>query len=208
MNQTLIKNWWLLVLGAGLEAIYSLVSLFMQDADGFLILRTHVLKGTVVFLGKLALASGACTIAAGIWRSAKGKSWLLLLNGLALSALGLIFNGTFGFRISFRAVALLLVVMAMSIGIFESVIARTLRPLRHVADQWIFGAAGAASVVFGLVFLGFVFRWIRLEPAAPFQSLLWVGSYFGFSAICMLVLGLRLRSLGLPNPDRASPYWC
>lgn len=91
MIRTLIKNWWLLALCGVLEAMYSFVNLFMQDPDGFLILRTQVWKSTIVLLGRLALAAGVCTIAAGIWRSANGKSRLLVLNGLSLSALGLIF---------------------------------------------------------------------------------------------------------------------
>jgi hypothetical protein len=135
-------------------------------------------------------------IAAGLWRSTRGKSWFLVLNGLALSALGLILNGIFGFRISFRTIALLLVVMAMSIGIFELVIARALRRQRHIADEWFLGLAGAASVVFALAFLAFGFRWIELEPR-PHADFLWFGSYFGFSAICMLGLALRLHTLGL-----------
>ncbi len=201
MIQTLIKNWWLLALCGVLEAIYSLANLFMQDPDGFLVLRTHVLKSTVLFLGRLALAAGVCTFAAAIWRSAKGKSWLLVLNGLALSALGLLFNGIFGFRIGFRAVALLLVVMAVSSGIFEWVIARTMRRLGQVADEWVFGVAGAASIGFALAFLAFAFRWIKLEPGARWD-LPWFGSYFGFSAVCMLGVALRMRSLDLSRPGQ------
>ena len=175
MIQTLMKNWWLLALCGVLDAIYSATNFFMQDPDGSLALRKFAVQGTVVFLGRLALAAGACTIAAGIWRSAKGKCWLLVLNGLALSALGLILNGIFGFRISFRTIALLLVVMALSIGIFELATARTLR--RHVPDKWFLGLAGAASVGFALVFL-----WIKPGPGAH-ADFLWFGSYFGFSAI-------------------------
>ena len=154
----------------------------------------HSWNGTVVFLGKLALAAGACTIAAGIWRSTKGKCWLLVLNGLALSALGLIFMLS-GYRgISFRTVALLIVVMAMSIGILELATARTLRRQRHVADAWFLGSAGVASVGFALAFFALGFRWIKLEPGSH-SDFLWLGSYFGFSAICMLGLALRLHSL-------------
>ena len=180
MIQTLIKNWWLLVLCGVLDAIISVIHL-----------NFHAWKVGGPFLGRLALAAGVCTIAAGIWRSAKGKCWLLVLNGLALSALGLIYNRVFGFRISFRTIALLLVVMAMSVGIFELVTARTLR--RHVADEWFLGLAGAASVGFALAFLALGFRWIQLEQ--PESMFLWLSSYFGYSAICMLALALRLNSL-------------
>ena len=128
------------------------------------------------------------------WEFQKGKSWLLLLNGLACSALGLIFTFWTG-PLAFRTVALLIVLMAMSIGIYELATARTLR--RHLADEWLLGAAGVASVGFASVFFAFVFRWIKLEPGSPAQTLHWLGSYFGFSAICMLGLALRLHSLGL-----------
>jgi uncharacterized membrane protein HdeD (DUF308 family) len=184
--QTLINNRWLLALCGVLDAIMSIIY-FNHAGHGF-----HGMKD-IVFLGKLALAAGACTIAAGVWRSAKRKCWLLVLNGLALVALGLIFNGVFGFRISFRTVALLIILMATSIGIFELVTARILRRQRHVADGWFLGLAGVASVGFALAFLALGFRWIKIEPGS-LSDLLWLGSYFGFSAICMLGLALRLHS--------------
>jgi uncharacterized membrane protein HdeD (DUF308 family) len=190
--QTLIKNWWLLALCGVLDGIYSVTNHLMQGPDGSLTWRQYAVPGTVVFLGKLALAAGACTIAAGIWRSAQGKSWLLVLNGLALIALGLILTFWTG-PLAFRTIALLLVVMAMSIGIFEWVIARVLRHQRHVADEWFLGLAGAASVGFALAFFAFAFGWIKLEPR-PHADFLWFGAYFGFSAICMLGLALRLNS--------------
>ncbi|MGA2186031.1 MAG: hypothetical protein ABSH47_23695 [Bryobacteraceae bacterium] len=193
MIQTLIKNWWLLALCGVLDAMYSGMNFFMQRPDGSLALRTLIhYRGTVVHMGMLALAAGACTIAAGIVSSGKGKSWLLVLNGLACSALGLIFTFWTG-PLAFRTVALLIVVMATSIGIYGLATVRTLR--RHVVDEWLLGAAGVTSVGFALVFLAFVLRWIKLEPRSPDQTLLWLGSYFGFSAICMLGLSLRLNSL-------------
>jgi uncharacterized membrane protein HdeD (DUF308 family) len=184
--QTLINNWWLLALCGVLDAIMSIIY-FNHAGHGF-----HAMKD-VAFLGKVTLAAGACTIAVGIWRSAKGKCWLLVLNGLALGALGLIFNGIFGFKISFRSVALLIILMAMSFAILELVTARTLRRQRHVVDGWFLGLAGVASVGFALAFLALGFRWIKIEPGS-LSDLLWLGSYFGFSAICMLGLALRLHS--------------
>jgi uncharacterized membrane protein HdeD (DUF308 family) len=192
--QTLSKNWWLLALCGVLDAIISVIYLIMQDTSGPL--TFHAWNGTIVFLGKLALAAGACTIAAGIWRSTKGKCWLLVLNGLALSALGLICSYFVRFRISFRTVALLIILMAMSIGMLELLTARTLRRQRHIADGWFLGLAGVASVGFAVAFFALGFRWIKIEPGSH-SDLLWLGSYFGFSAICMLGLALRLHSQGL-----------
>jgi hypothetical protein len=95
--------------------------------------------------------------------------------------------------------ALLLVVMAMSGGILALAIARTLR--RSVADEWLFGLAGAGSVGFALAFLALANGWIQLERR-PFHPsvFLWQCFYFGFCAVCMLVLALRLHRLILPNP--------
>ena len=90
MIQTLIKKWWLLALCGVLEATYAVMNLLMPGPDGFLTLRTFAERGTVLQLGMLALAAGVCTLAASIWNSRMSKSWLLALNGLALSALGLI----------------------------------------------------------------------------------------------------------------------
>ena len=133
-----------------------------------------------------------------MWRSVKGECWLLALNGLALSALGVIYHLASGFRISFLTVALLLVVMAISLGILDWTTARTLRSQRRVADEWLLGVAGLASVGFALAFFALGFRWIKVEPGSH-SDLLWLGAYFGFSAICMMGLSLRLRGLSPPQ---------
>ena len=194
MIQTLIKNWPLLALCGILDAIISVIYLIMKETDGPL--AFHSWNGTVVFLGKLALAAGACTIAAGILRSTNGKCWLLVLNGLAFSAYGLIPRLWRG-PLSFLFFARLLIVMAISIGIFELLTTRTLRR-QHPADGWFLGLAGIASFGFALAFLALTMGWIQLESRPLHASLfLWLVSYFGFSAICMLVLALRLHRQGL-----------
>ncbi len=149
MIQTLNKNWWLLALCGVFEAIISVIYAIMYDTGPDGPLTAHGWRVTAVFLSRLALAAGVCTIAAGIWRFAIGTSWLLVLNGLAFSAYGLIplfWRGSLNFVLFAR----LLVVMALSIGVLELVSARTLRRQRHVTDGWFLGLAGAASVRFCL----------------------------------------------------------
>ena len=198
MIQTLTKNWWLLALCGVLDAIISVIYLITYEA-GPDALALHG-NGTMAFLNRLALAAGACTIAASIWRSAKGKSWLLALNGLALSAYGsmsLFWRGP----LSFRFFALLVAVMAMTFGILAFTVARTLR--RRVADKWFFASAGAVFVGFALAFLALANQWIQLERRPFHHSVfLWFCFYFGFSAICMLALALRLHKLG-PSQSKA-----
>lgn len=190
--QTLTKNWVWLALCGVLYAIISVIYLIMRETSGPV--TFHSWGSTIVFLGKLALAAGACAIAAGIPRSTKCICWPLVLNGLALGALGLIQYGFTGFRISFLTVALLIILMAMSSGLLEFLIARALRRQGHFEDGWFLASAGATSIGFAAVFFALGFRWIKLEPGSH-SDLLWLGSYFGFSAICMVTLALRLRNL-------------
>src|SRR5947199_10336511 len=86
MIQTLVRNWWLLALCGLLHAAIAAMYLVMQATDGPVLSPSWV--GTLVLVGKLAMAAGACTIAAAIWRARNGSSWPLALNCLALVALG------------------------------------------------------------------------------------------------------------------------
>jgi uncharacterized membrane protein HdeD (DUF308 family) len=193
--QRSIRSWWLLALCGVLDAAIAVIYLIGQNTGW----TFHVWHGTVVLLGKLTLAAGVCTIAAGIWNFRNTRFWLLVLNGLACSALGSIFAFWTG-PLAFRTVALFMVVMALSIGGYEFA---TARKLRGLGEEWLLGAAGVASMAFALAFLGFVFGWIKLQPGSPAQSLHWLGSYFGFSAICMLLLTLRWdRSSLSPSSHR------
>jgi hypothetical protein len=195
--QTLTKNWWLLVLCGVLEAIMSVVYFIIYNTTP----DTYGGNGVEVFVNRLALAAGVCTIAAGIWGSVRGISWLLVLNGLALSAYGwmaLFWSGP----LSFRFFALLVVIVAMTFSILALAIARTLRG--RVADEWFFGLAGATSIGFALAFLALANRWIQLERRLFHPSIfLWFCFYFGFSAICMLGLALRLHRV---SPSQPAPW--
>jgi hypothetical protein len=177
MIQRLIRNWWLLGLCVALEAIIAII--YFNYAG------QHVNRREIVPVGELTLAAGVCTIAAGILRSAEGKRWLLVLNGAACSALGLIL--TLVTTIAFRTIALLMIVMAVSLAAHELAVSGP-----RLTRKWLPGTAGMVLVGFATLFLAFVLGWIKLDPASPGQTLLWLGSYFGFSAICMLGMGAGL----------------
>lgn len=188
MIRRLVRNWLLLLAGA-LQAVFAVLNLLMQDPDA-VTLRRFMTGNTTALQAKLALAAGICTIAAGVWRSGRGKFWLLVLNGLALGVYGLLpvvwGNRPLYFRPYF---ALLLVMMAMSIGILALESARTLHG--HVPDKWLLGLAGTASVGFALAFFALDFRWIALER--PGSLFLLLASFFSLCAICMIGLALRLN---------------
>lgn len=186
MIRTLIKSWWLLALCGVLYATLSAVILFVLSPDGSPILRAYVYgRSAAEQFGLLALAAGVCTIGVGIWNSKKPTSWLLVLNGLVCSALGLLVRSNR--PVAFRTVALFIVVMAVSIGIYELATAGALR--RHM-EKWLLDAAGIVSLGFALAFLAFALRRLKLDASPSAQTFNWLGSYFAFSAICMLALAL------------------
>ncbi len=190
MMRTLIRNSWLLALCGVLYAMFSFVILFWLSPDGSPILRSFVTpRDMAPLLGILALAAGAGTIAAAIWKSSKDNPWFLAVNGLACSALGLLIVLGATRPVAFRTLALFIVVMAASIGVYELATARTVRG--HLVDEWLLAGAGVISVGFAGVFLGFALGWIRLEPSPSGQTFYWLGSYFAFSALCMLGLAFR-----------------
>ncbi len=185
MIQTLVRNWGLLVLCAVLEALLSANYLVMQERDGHWALRSYALPGTVTFLGQLALAAGFLALGASLWRSVRGRCWPLLINGLALGAMGLLFLGAFGPRVSFRSIAGLLVVMAASLCLLA---VSTVRALGHrTRNRWIAGTAGLLAFAFALVF-----AWMQPQPGTH-SEILWIGAYLGFQSLCLLGLALRLH---------------
>ena len=192
MAQSLVKSWWLLALCGVLDALFAVQIVVMGSRDGSPVLRTFIhSRDAISQLGLLALAAGVCTIAASVWSSRKDNSWLLVLNGVACSSLGILVTLGANRSITFRTIAIVTVIMAISIGLYELAIARTLRG--HRTDEWLLGTAGVVSVGFAVVFLGFVLRWIKLDPSPSAQTFHWLGSYFGFTAICMVGLALRLN---------------
>jgi hypothetical protein len=90
--------------------------------------------------------------------------------------------------------------MALSLGGYELAKAGLLRQNR--APEWLAGATAIVSLGFAIVFLALVFRWTKLNPTSPAQSFLWLGSYFAFSALCMLgTAGSRSAMQSVSSPS-------
>ena len=176
------KTWWLLALCGVLDALNAAMNLLMLDPEGSLSLRKVGLPGAVWDMSMLALAAGACAIAAGLLNSGRDNSWLLSLHGLALAAFGLIgLSPLVRGPLSFRPVSLLFVVMALSIAAFALA----------TSGQWFLKVAGAASIGFALSFFAVGFHLVR--PGSPYFFWIWMSSYFGFCAIFMLWLAFRVH---------------
>jgi hypothetical protein len=190
----LAKTWWLLALCGVLDAMQAAMNLLMLNPDGSLSLRRFGLPNAVWDMGILALAAGACVIAAGVWCSGRNNSWLLSVHGLALAAFGLIgISPLVRGPLSFRPVSLLFVVMAVGTGAFALGTVRTLRS--GAPERWFLSLAGAASIGFAFSFVAVGFAWVRRMP--PYFFWIWMSSYFGFCAIFMLWLAPRVHSQDL-----------
>src|SRR5579875_3421737 len=103
------KNWWLLVICAVLLAVISFIE-FGHSETGFRSMRD------VVLAGRLTIAAGACMIGAAVWGRV---SALLAASGAALIGLGTLLSGVLGSRIGLRAIALLILVSAVTLGLAE-----------------------------------------------------------------------------------------
>ena len=199
MTQSSTKNRAPLALCAVLNALFSATIFFVLSPDGSPILRTFIHTRTAIEqMGSLALADGVCTIAAALLNSTRPHSWLLALNGLACSSLGLLVILGATKPVGFRALAFLIVVMALTLCLHELAAARARRA--HPADKWLLATAAVVSAGFGVAFLAFVLRWIPLDPSPSAQTFHWLGSYFAFTAISMILLALR------PLQPRPNPY--
>ena len=179
MVQPSLKSWPILALCSFFYAVLAPVMILQAFAHG----RTAIDR-----LGLLVLAAGASTIAAGIWNWRQSKSWLLVLNGLACCVLGTAILLGAHRPVRFRTIAALIVVMAASIAFFEFADLR--RSHARTPNGWLSAAAGALALGFASVFLGFVLGWIQLNPSPSLQTFYWLGSYFAFSALCMLGMAL------------------
>ncbi|QOY90361.1 hypothetical protein [Paludibaculum fermentans] len=192
--QTLRRNWWLLAICGLLTAALAAACSFMQAPDGSLVWRHAAVRGTTDILGRWALAAGLCTVAAGVWRLGRSLCWPLMINGLALGALGVMLLGMFGAGVLFRTIAGLMVVMALGLAALMLSAVRGLR--RSAVSLWLLGLAFAGSLVYALAFA-------VMKPVPETHSeLLWVGSYFGFQAVCFLGLAWRLRAIGVSRDGR------
>ena len=186
MIETLIKNWWLLLLRGIFALVLAVMTFLILPSVDTFTLRPFALRGTIMLLGMMAVAAGVCTFAAGVWRAGMGKWWLLALDGVIVTVAGVVVIQSN--IITMPILIYAIVVLATGAGVIELAVASGIR--RHLSDEWFLGLAGAGSIGFALAFL-------LVGPRDEGIMLIWLGFYSAFSAICILALSFRLRTLGL-----------
>jgi uncharacterized membrane protein HdeD (DUF308 family) len=181
-GRELIKGWWLLVVCGLIDGMIAAMHLLRLSPGT---------RSNVQDLGMLALSAGACAITAAFWNSGRSSFWLLALHGLGLAAFGVIgisplVRGPLGFR----PISLLFVLMAVSAGAFSL---RTAHRLGSGArDRWFLIVTGAASLGFACSFPAIGFGWLKLGQ--PNSYWVWMSSYFGVTALCLLSMAVSLHA--------------
>ncbi|HEY6272915.1 MAG TPA: DUF308 domain-containing protein [Terriglobales bacterium] len=184
MIRILIKNWWLLALRGVFALLFGMFAFSLRTMIDTWVLGAVARAGLVVIFGFLAFAAGLCTITAAMRGAGTEKSYLLLCDGIAICVGGAVI--LFAPRLDLIWLIYAVAVFAITVGILELLLARTLR--RHVPDEWALALAGAGSFCFGVYFLA--------APKTETISMLrWLGIYAGFSGVAILALAFRLHSL-------------
>ncbi len=174
MTDTLARNWWAIAL-RGLCALLFGTALFLWPGISLFAL--------VLLFGVYALLDGVCTMVSTVRSDKREKRWWLFL----LQGIGGIMVGIMAFVWpGITALALLYIIAAWAIvtGIFEVVAAVELR--KEIEGEWLLGVSGIASVVCGVLLVGF--------PGAGALAVLWIiGAYSILFGIFLTTLALRLR---------------
>lgn len=172
MLDVLTQKWWAVALRGVVAILFGIVALVYPGAT---------LVSLAVVFGAYAFVSGVLAIVAAFGSRGRDTVWYVL-DGVLGIAVGL---ATFFFPgIAAQVLVILIGVWAILTGIFE-VIAGFELPIKQ---DWLMVIAGIASIVFGVLVIGY--------PASGAVAITWLiavyALVFGFS---MLAFGIRLRRL-------------
>lgn len=167
--------WWLMGIRGLLAVLFGLLALVRPGP---------VLLGLVLLFGAYALVDGVMTVIVSLQeRSVFSRWWVLLLEGLAGIAAGLL---TF-FWTTITALVLLYLIAAWAIvtGIFE--ITAAFSGLLPIAQEWTLAVAGILSVLLGIL--------LAIQPGAGLLSLVWlIGIYAIVFGVLLIIRAFQFRT--------------
>jgi uncharacterized membrane protein HdeD (DUF308 family) len=177
------RHWWVLAVRGGFAVLFGLAALFWP---GITVLALVILFGAYALVDGVMALVGA--IRGGFGRS---RAWAAVTGvaGIVLGLVALIWPGITAF-----ALLMLIAAWAVVVGVFEIVSAVALR--REIEGEWFYIAAGALSVLFGVV----LFAW----PASGAVALVWlIGAFAIVVGAMMIGSAFRLRKAGKEAERRA-----
>lgn len=184
MMDVLARNWWALALRGLFAVLFGLLAFAWPGLT---------LAALVILFGAYSLVDGVFGLVAAV-RAAEAHErwWLLVLEGLAGIAVGLI---TFMWPGITALVLLYLIAWwALVTGVFE--IAAAIRLRKEISGELTLVLGGAASVIFGLVLL--------FRPGVGALAVIWlIGTYALVFGGLLLMLAFRLRGHSGQRPALA-----
>ena len=180
---SLSHNWWAVVLRGVLGLLFGIITFFAPGLS---------LAALVTVYGAYALVDGVFAIVSAVRRRGTERWGMLLLEGIAGIAAGLVTLVWPGIT----AIALLYLIAAWSLftGVME--VAAAVRLRKVITGEWMLGLSGVLSIVFGILLVLF-------PGAGALAVVLWIGAYAIVFGALLIGLGLRLRSWGqhgTPHP--------
>jgi uncharacterized membrane protein HdeD (DUF308 family) len=185
MIRLMIQNWWLLFLRGILAIAFAIFIFAFMPFLPAPFLRQFAFAGLAAIFALFAFATGVLTIAAAVRGAGQGgSSWLMLADGIAVAAGGLIILVAPGSTLV--RVIQLIALIALVVGVLEFVAGIHLR--RHVTDEWLLISGGIISIAFAPCLL--------LANIGTVQAAMtWVSVYALVTGLAVIGLALRLRSL-------------
>jgi uncharacterized membrane protein HdeD (DUF308 family) len=181
--ETLAQNWWLVLL-RGIAGIIFGILTFTAPGISLAVL--------VLFFGAYSLVDGVlATISAIRWHGEIDRWWVLLIEGLAGIAAGLVTL----FWPGITALALLYVIAAWAVVTGGLEIAAAIRLRKIIDGEWLLALIGVLSIAVGVL--------LALFPSAGALALvIWIGAYVAAAGVLLIALAFRLRSWGRTHSPR------
>jgi uncharacterized membrane protein HdeD (DUF308 family) len=178
MLHALARNWWLILLRGVCAVLFGVLTFVWPGVT---------LVTLVLLYGAYALIDGVLALAAAVMGGAPAPRWWLAVAGLLGIAAGLVTL----FLPGMTALVLLYFIAfwAIAVGVMQVVGAIRLR--KEIDNEWWLAAAGALSVLFGLLLI--------VQPGAGALALIFtIGVYAIVYGIVLIAFALRLRKRGQP----------
>ncbi|MFB9245574.1 DUF308 domain-containing protein [Massilia antarctica] len=187
MNDTLLRNWWLLAARGAIAIVFGVLAIAWPAVT---------LLTLAALFAAFALLGGAVWIFGAVKNRRDDRHWwMLMLFGLVSLAVGVL--ATFNPAITLLTLILLMGANALVSGVLDIVIA--IRVRKFIRGDWLLLLSGMASIVFGLIALLF-----PLGAGAVMLATI-VGVYALVSGALLLSLSLRVRAWSRINAGRSSP---
>jgi uncharacterized membrane protein HdeD (DUF308 family) len=180
---TLARNWWVVLLRGIAGIVFGIITFVAPGLS---------LAALVLLFGAYALVDGVLAAISAIrWRAETDRWWVILLEGLAGIAAGIV---TFVWP-GISALALLYVIAAWALVTGGLEIAAAIRLRRIITGEWLLVLIGILSMAVGVL--------LALFPSAGALALvIWIGAYVAAAGVLLIALAFRLRSWGRTHSPR------